>query len=159
MHHPSSRSAQRQTRHFLTRYATTPNTCCLTFCLRRKSRCTPCDLECMTEFSRSQTTGCVELFLLACYILITRVYERILPCRTMYCITMYMYVTQNAVFNCEINSILTYLLTYLTFIDKSRMHAAWIKTIVYTYKIIQISQESRNTHVSIAQTNGRPSVS
>ena len=51
------------------------------------------------------TTGCVELFLLACYILITRVYERILPC--MYCITMF--VTQNAVCNCEIKSILTYL--------------------------------------------------
>src|SRR6218665_3571570 len=93
MHHPSSRSAQRQTRHFLPRYATTQIVCCLTFCLRRKSRCTPCDLECMTEFSRRQTTGCVELFSLACYILITPVYERILPC--MYCITMY--VTQNAV--------------------------------------------------------------
>src|SRR6218665_2974477 len=78
MHHPSSRSAQRQTRHFLPRYATTQITCCLTFCLRRKSRCTPCDLECMTEFSRRQTTVCVELFLLACYILITRVYERII---------------------------------------------------------------------------------
>src|SRR6218665_3706785 len=63
----------------------------------------------MTEFSRRQTTGCVELFLLACYILITRVYERILPC--MYCITMS--VTQNAVCNCEIKSILTYLLTPL----------------------------------------------
>src|SRR6218665_3648692 len=47
-------------------------------CLRRKSLCTPCDLECMTEFSRRQTTGCVELFLLACYILITPVYERII---------------------------------------------------------------------------------
>src|SRR6218665_2037677 len=81
--------------------------CCLTFCLQRKSQCTPCDLECMTEFSRRQTTGCVELFSLACYILITRVYECILPC--MYCITMY--VTQNAVCNCEIKSILTYLLT------------------------------------------------
>src|SRR6218665_2170242 len=31
---------------FLPRYATTQITCCLTFCLRRKSRCTPCDLEC-----------------------------------------------------------------------------------------------------------------
>src|SRR6218665_2648470 len=79
--------------------------CCLTFCLQRKSRCTPCDLECMTEFSGRQTTGCVELFSLACYILITHAYERILPC--MYCITMY--VTQNAVCNCEIKSILTYL--------------------------------------------------
>src|SRR6218665_1524044 len=106
MHHPSSRSAQRQTRHFLPRDATTQIMCCLTFCLRRKSRCTPCDLECMTEFSRRQTTGCLELFLLACYILITRAYERILPC--MYCITMY--VTLNAVCNCEIKSILTYLL-------------------------------------------------
>src|SRR6218665_2741919 len=67
------------------------------------------DLECMTEFSRRQTTGCVELFSLACNILITRAYERILPC--VYCITMY--VTQNAVCNCEIKSILTYLLTYL----------------------------------------------
>src|SRR6218665_1885445 len=47
MHHPSSRSAQRQTRHFLRRYATTQIMCCLTFCLRRKSRCTPCDLECI----------------------------------------------------------------------------------------------------------------
>src|SRR6218665_1536939 len=83
-----------------------------TFCLRRKNRCTPCDLECMTEFSRRQTTGCVELFLLACYILITRVYERMLLC--MYCITMS--VTQNAVCNCEIKSILTYLLTYFTLI-------------------------------------------
>ena len=41
-------------------------------------------------------------------ILIIRVYEHILPC--MYCITMY--VTQNAVCNCEIKSILTYF-TYL----------------------------------------------
>src|SRR6218665_3530972 len=82
--------------------------CCLTFCLRRKSRCMPCDLECMREFSRRQTTGCVELFSLACYILNTRAYERILPC--MYCITMY--VMQNAVCNCEIKSILTCLLTY-----------------------------------------------
>src|SRR6218665_3622194 len=106
MHHPSSRSAQRQTRHFLPRYATIKIMCCLTFCLQRKSRCTPCVLECMTDFSRRQTTGCVELFSLACYILITRAYERILPC--MYCITMY--VTQNAVCNCEIKSILTYLL-------------------------------------------------
>src|SRR6218665_1577716 len=104
---PSSRSAQRQTRHFLPRYATIQIMCYLTFCLQRKSRCTPCDLECMTEFSRRQTTGCVELFSLACYILITRAYERILPC--MYCITIY--VTQNAVCNCEIKSILTYLLT------------------------------------------------
>src|SRR6218665_1021699 len=106
MHHPSSKSAQRQTRHFLPRYATTQITCWLTFCLRRKSWCTPCDLECMAEFSRTQTTGCVELFLLACCILITRAYERILPC--MYSTTMY--VTQNAVCNCEIKSILTYLL-------------------------------------------------
>jgi len=37
-------------------------------------------------------------------------YERILPC--MYCITMY--VTQNAVCNCEIKSILTYLLHWTT---------------------------------------------
>src|SRR6218665_1632164 len=88
--------------------------CCLTFCLRRKSWCTPCDLECMTELSRRQTTGCVELFLLACYILITRAYERILPC--IYCITMY--VTQNAVCNCEIKSILTYLLKQLTYYRK-----------------------------------------
>ena len=53
-------------------------------------------------------TGCVELFLLACYmnVLITRVYECILPC--MFCITMS--VTHNAVCNCEIKSILTYLL-------------------------------------------------
>src|SRR6218665_954960 len=107
MHRLSSRSAQKQTRHFLPRYATTQIMCCLTFCLRRKSLCTPCDLECMTELSRRQTTGCVERFLLACYILITRVYERILPC--MCCITMS--VTQNVVYNCEIKSILTYLLT------------------------------------------------
>jgi len=26
-----------------------------------KSRCTPCNLECTTEFSQRQTTGCVEL--------------------------------------------------------------------------------------------------
>src|SRR6218665_4134815 len=109
MHRPSSRSAQRQTRHFLPRYATIRTTCCLTFCLRRKSRCTPCDLECMTEFSRRQTTGCVELLLFACYILIIRVYECILPC--MYCIAIS--VTQNAVCNCEIKSIHTYKLTYL----------------------------------------------
>src|SRR6218665_3354216 len=111
---PSSRSAQRQTRHFLPRYATTRITCCLTFCLRRKSRCTSCDLkiECMTEFFRRQTTGCVELFLLACYILITRVYEvscMYVPC--VYCITIS--ATQNAVCNCEIKSILTYFLSYL----------------------------------------------
>src|SRR6218665_1763012 len=68
-----------------------------------------CDLECMTESSWRQTTGCVELFSLACYILITRVYERILPC--MYCITMS--VTQNAVCNCKIKLILTYLLKHL----------------------------------------------
>src|SRR6218665_2090628 len=98
MHHPSSRSAQKQTSHFLPRYATIQIMCCRTFCLQRKSRCTPCDLECMTEFSRRQTTGCVERFSLACYILITRAYERILPC--MYCITMY--ATQNAFCNCEI---------------------------------------------------------
>src|SRR6218665_1130314 len=96
-------------RHILPRYATIQIVCCLTFCPQRKSRCTPCDLECMTEFSRRQTTGCVELFLLACYILITRAYERILPC--MYCITMY--VTQNAVCNCEIKLILTYLLIFI----------------------------------------------
>src|SRR6218665_3993326 len=118
MHHPSSRSAQRQTRHFLPRYATIQTMCCLTFCLQRKSRCTPCDLECMTEFSRRQTTGCVELFSLACYILITRAHERILPC--MYCITMY--VTQNAVCNCEIKSILTYLLTYLHWFYRESMN-------------------------------------
>ena len=110
MHHPSSRSAQRQTRHFLPRYATIQTMCCLTFCLQRKSRCTSCDLECMTEFSQRQTTRCVELFSIACYILITRAYERMLPC--MYCITMY--VTQNAVCNCEIKSILTYLLSLST---------------------------------------------
>src|SRR6218665_4220386 len=92
MHHPSSRSAQRQTRHFLPRYATTQIMCGLTFCLLRKSRCTPCDLECMTEFSRRQTTGCVELFLLACYILITRAYERI---------TITLYVLYNDVCNTE----------------------------------------------------------
>src|SRR6218665_964038 len=92
MHPPSSRSAQRQIRHFLPRYATTRITCCLTFCLRRKSRCTPCDLKRMTEFSRRQTTGCVELLLLACYILITRVYERII-------ITLY--VLYNDVCNTE----------------------------------------------------------
>src|SRR6218665_141342 len=73
--------------------------------LRGKSRCTSCDLECTTEFSQRQTTGCVELFSLGCYILITRVYECILPC--MFCITMS--VTHNAVCNCEIKSILTYL--------------------------------------------------
>src|SRR6218665_115237 len=101
---PSSRSVQRQTMHFLPRYATTRTTCFLTFCLRRNSRCTSCDLEYTTEFSQRQTTGCAELFLLACYILITRVYECISPC--MYCITMS--VTQNAVCNCEIKSILTY---------------------------------------------------
>src|SRR6218665_3719987 len=110
MHRPSRRSAQRHTTHFLLRYATTPSTCCLTFCLQRKSLCTPCDLECMTEFYQRQTTGCVELFLLACYILITHVYECILPC--MYCITMS--VTQNVVCNCGMKSILTYLLTTLT---------------------------------------------
>src|SRR6218665_502676 len=69
-----------QIRHFLPRYATTQTMCCLTFYLRRQSRCTPCNLECTTEFSQRQTTGWVELFLLACYILITRVYECILPC-------------------------------------------------------------------------------
>src|SRR6218665_1811338 len=95
MHRPSSRSAQRQTRYCLPRYATTRITCCLTVCLRRKSRCTPCDLECMTEFSRRQTKGCVENFLLACYILITRVHERILHVPCMYCITMTL--TKNAV--------------------------------------------------------------
>jgi len=39
-----------------------------------------CDLECTTELSQRQTTGFVELFLLACYILITHVYECILLC-------------------------------------------------------------------------------
>src|SRR6218665_3796460 len=72
---------------------------------------------CTTEFSQRQTTGCVELFLLACYILITRVYECILPC--MYCITMS--VTQNAVCNCEIKSILTYLL-YLHVLQPRRLN-------------------------------------
>src|SRR6218665_1482306 len=37
MHGPSSRSAQRQTRHFVLWYTTTRITCCLTFCLRRKT--------------------------------------------------------------------------------------------------------------------------
>jgi len=38
------------------------------------------DLECATEFPWRQTTGCIELFLLACYVLITRAYECILFC-------------------------------------------------------------------------------
>src|SRR6218665_3543026 len=129
MHHPSSRSAQRQTRHFSPRYATTQIMCCLTFCLQRKSRCTPCGLECMTEFSRRQTTGCVELFLLACYILITRANERILPC--MYCITMS--VTQNAVYNCEIKSILTYL-----FLPWPSNMSAWLTIFYATVAVLTI---------------------
>src|SRR6218665_1100268 len=43
-----------------------------------------------------QTTGCIELFLLVCYVY--------------YCVCLTVSVTQNAVCNCEIKSIHTYLL-------------------------------------------------
>ena len=56
-------------------------TFCPTFYLRRKSRYTPCDLVCATEFSHGETTVWGERVLLACYIRIARVNERVLPCR------------------------------------------------------------------------------
>ena len=116
MHRQSSRSAQRQTRHFSPRYATTQIMCCLTFCLRRKSRCTVHALR-------------------------PRVHDRVLPetddrmrrtflTRMLYsdysCLWTYiiLYVLYNDICsaecscNCEIKSILTYLLTiaFLTFL-------------------------------------------
>ena len=124
---PSSRSVQRQTMHFLPRYATTRTTCFLTFCLRRNSRCTSCDLEYTTEFSQRQTTGCAELFLLACYILITRAYECILFC------------TYNDVCNAECglqlwNKVDTYLLTYTYIYIYIHIYIhTYIHTHIHTY--------------------------
>ena len=83
---PSSRSVQKQTRHFCLGMPVMPQpgTRAVSLSASEESLCTPCDLECTTEFSQRQTTGCVELFLLACDILITRVYvyecRHILPC-------------------------------------------------------------------------------